>query len=266
MNRWEIREGSCFAEQWPEVNHVLCDPPYEAECHSKNMRRMTGAGLEIREQLNFAQISEEERMEVGRRMKCASGWSAIFCQVEAVSAWENAITTGPHCMSDKCDPVRGKTDCGCHCDACSLAHVYRRTCIWLKPDPMPQLSGDRPGMGYESIVCSHRAGRSSWNGGGTAGVFTHLKNPGIRTFQHPTEKPLALMIELVEKFTNPGDLILDPFCGSGSTGVAAIRLGRRFIGYEKNPEYANLARERLTAEETGNTLEGLQTGQESLFK
>jgi DNA modification methylase len=73
------------------------------------------------------------------------------------------------------------------------------------------------------------------------------------------------MLDLVRDFTNHGDLILDPFSGSGTTGVAAIRTGRRFIGYEKNPEYARLARERLTAEGTGNTLEGLQTGQQPLL-
>jgi DNA modification methylase len=61
------------------------------------------------------------------------------------------------------------------------------------------------------------------------------------------DKPLGLMERLVRLFTNPNDLILDPFAGSGTTGVAAIRLGRRFIGWEKDPKYHAIAVKRLTA-------------------
>lgn len=61
---------------------------------------------------------------------------------------------------------------------------------------------------------------------------------------HPTQKPVALMAYLIEKLTNTGDLILDPFCGSGTTGVACIQTGRRFIGIEVDPGYADIARAR----------------------
>ena len=60
-----------------------------------------------------------------------------------------------------------------------------------------------------------------------------------------TEKPLSLMEKLIRDFTDPGDLILDPFAGSGTTGVAAIRLGRRFIGWERDPKYHAIAVKRL---------------------
>lgn len=50
---------------------------------------------------------------------------------------------------------------------------------------------------------------------------------------------------LVRLFSDPGELILDPFAGSGTTGVAAVRLGRRFVGWEMNPVYADIARRRL---------------------
>jgi site-specific DNA-methyltransferase (adenine-specific) len=55
------------------------------------------------------------------------------------------------------------------------------------------------------------------------------------------------MERLVRLFSDQGELILDPFTGSGSTGVAALRLGRRFAGWEMNPEYAEMARRRLAA-------------------
>ena len=86
----------------------------------------------------------------------------------------------------------------------------------------------------------------------------------------------ALMLALVADFTDgatdldavvglPGDLILDPFAGSGTTGVAALRLGRRCILIEKDPKYAALCRERMTAEESSSTLQAKRAGQEPLF-
>jgi DNA modification methylase len=62
---------------------------------------------------------------------------------------------------------------------------------------------------------------------------------------HPTVKPLALMAHLVKLVTPPGGLILDPFAGSGSTGVAAVREGFRFVGIEQSEEYAEIAAKRL---------------------
>ena len=62
---------------------------------------------------------------------------------------------------------------------------------------------------------------------------------------HPTQKPVRLMERIVEMFTNSDDLVLDFCMGSGSTGVACMNLGRRFIGIEKDAEYFNLAKTRI---------------------
>ncbi len=62
---------------------------------------------------------------------------------------------------------------------------------------------------------------------------------------YPTQKPLALLDRIVKASTNPGDLVLDPFCGSGTTLVAAMRLGRRWIGIDQSPEAVAIARDRL---------------------
>ena len=62
---------------------------------------------------------------------------------------------------------------------------------------------------------------------------------------HPTQKPITLFSPLVADFSNPGDLILDPFCGSGTTLVAAAMLGRRYIGIEIEEKYVKIAEERL---------------------
>jgi len=68
----------------------------------------------------------------------------------------------------------------------------------------------------------------------------HLQN-------HPNEKPLSLMVKLVTMLTNPGDTVLDPFMGSGTTGVACVQLGRNFIGCEIDPKYFAIAEKRIHA-------------------
>src|SRR2546425_975186 len=64
---------------------------------------------------------------------------------------------------------------------------------------------------------------------------------------HPTQKPEALLHRVLLASTKPGDIVLDPFFGTGTTGAVAKRLGRRFIGIERDPAYAALARQRIAA-------------------
>jgi len=71
---------------------------------------------------------------------------------------------------------------------------------------------------------------------------------------HPTVKPLALMRYLCRLVTPPGGLILDPFMGSGSTGVAAVQEGFRFAGIELDAEYLEIARRRIKAETNNHPL------------
>ncbi|NLE06296.1 MAG: site-specific DNA-methyltransferase, partial [Crenarchaeota archaeon] len=65
--------------------------------------------------------------------------------------------------------------------------------------------------------------------------------------KHPTQKPLYLLKRIIEASTNSGDLVLDPFCGSSTTGVAAVSLGRRYIGIDNENEYLELSVKRLTS-------------------
>jgi site-specific DNA-methyltransferase (adenine-specific) len=68
--------------------------------------------------------------------------------------------------------------------------------------------------------------------------------------KHPTQKPVALLERIILSSTNPGDIVLDPFTGSSTTGVAAVRHGRRFIGIDKSTEYLELSVKRLEEELT----------------
>ena len=65
---------------------------------------------------------------------------------------------------------------------------------------------------------------------------------------HPTQKPVKLFAKIIEDFTNNGDIVLDPFIGSGTTALAAKLLGRNYLGIEKNPEYVKIANDRLRQE------------------
>ena len=73
------------------------------------------------------------------------------------------------------------------------------------------------------------------------------------------------MLWLVEKATKPTDIILDPFCGSGTTCVAAKMLGRNYIGIDISEEYCKIARERLEAVDTGVPVKEARAGQMALF-
>jgi DNA modification methylase len=77
---------------------------------------------------------------------------------------------------------------------------------------------------------------------------------GNERTEHPTQKPLLLIEKLLTIHSNPNDLILDPFLGSGSTAVAAVKLNRRFIGIEISPKYCQIARERIAREQEQQSL------------
>ena len=72
---------------------------------------------------------------------------------------------------------------------------------------------------------------------------------------HKSQKPISLMLELVERYTREGDTIFDPFMGSGTTGVAAVQLGRNFIGCEINPDYFAIAERRIKQAQEARQLE-----------
>jgi site-specific DNA-methyltransferase (adenine-specific) len=79
-----------------------------------------------------------------------------------------------------------------------------------------------------------------------------LPTPGPREKlhgRHPTQKPIALLDRVLAASAEKGDLVLDPFSGSGTTGVAALRAGCRFLGVERDPEHVELATRRLRAED-----------------
>jgi DNA modification methylase len=70
---------------------------------------------------------------------------------------------------------------------------------------------------------------------------------GANRKQHPAQKPTGVMQWLVNALTRPGELVADPFCGSGTTGIAALQLGRRFHGIETDAAFVKIAKGRIVA-------------------
>jgi DNA modification methylase len=97
------------------------------------------------------------------------------------------------------------------------------------------------------VMIAHRAGgRIRWNADDRK-VPNVMSGMPPRDREHPNEKPVEIIEQIVATHSNAGDLILDPFMGSGTTGVACARLGRRFIGIEIEPKYFNIACRRIEA-------------------
>lgn len=119
---------------------------------------------------------------------------------------------------------------------------------------------------YELMLVAMKPGAAcNWHGGND--VPNVIRIPGIKppAESHPTPKPVGLMAHFIRLHSAPGEVVLDPFAGASSSGQAALQLGRRFIGIEIEPKWAELSRERLRAEEQGSTLQARRAGQVPLF-
>ncbi len=136
--------------------------------------------------------------------------------------------------------------------------------IWRKANPMPNFKGTRFTNAHETLIWASKSDksrytfnyhamkamndelqmRSDWllpicTGG------ERLKTDGVKS--HPTQKPESLLYRVLLACSEPGDLVLDPFFGTGTTGAVAKLLGRRWIGIEREPRYVAVAEERIAA-------------------
>ena len=138
--------------------------------------------------------------------------------------------------------------------------------VWHKSNPMPNFRGRRFTNAHETLLWAARDQKSKYTFNYESmktlnddiqmrsdwhlpicGGSERLKVQGEKA--HPTQKPEALLARVVIAASNPGDLVLDPFLGSGTTGAVARKLHRRFVGIEREGRYIDLARERIAATE-----------------
>lgn len=233
----KLYHGDCrfVLEYINSVDHVITDPPYSDYVHSKSRRggatapsldgngRAAPSSFSRVKEFGFDAMTSDLRVFCGEAFgRLAYRWVLVFSDVESHKDWEIALTLGG------LDYVR----CG----------------AWVKLGATPQFTGDRPATGFEAVTIAHQRGRKRWNGGGHHAVWSHpivLNRGGNDPRLHTTQKPESLMCELVSLFSDPGESILDPFAGSGTTLIAAKRLGRKAIGIEREEKYCEVAANRL---------------------
>jgi len=219
----ELYLGDCLAvlPTLGPVDHVITDPPYDAHTASSftggRHRGRQGFAAE-KVGIAFGSLESLEWLEAAQA-QCAR-WIVAWCALEQLAAYK-AIAP----------------------------EWYVRGGFWDRTDGAPQFSGDRPAQPGEACALLHRPGKKRWNGGGRRAFWSggRSREGGNAGIGHPTPKPLWLMTSQIDLFTESGEIILDPFMGSGTTGVACANLGRRFIGIEIEPRYYEIACERIDA-------------------
>jgi len=195
----------------PKVDAVITDPPYADRTH-KMAKTNKGAG-HGKTLVTFAALSDEDFAACLREwLAAATGWCVATCDYR-------------------------------HARLAFDMPEFVRLGAWVKPNPMPQISADRPGQGFETVLILHAGEKKkAWNRGGGSGVWTI---PTVGTAEVSTQKPVALLRAFVSDFTSYGEVVADPFMGSGTTGVACMELGRRFVGIERDPERFDIACRRI---------------------
>jgi site-specific DNA-methyltransferase (adenine-specific) len=196
----------------PKVDAVITDPPYAEKTHKGALtNKGSGAGVQL---VTFAALDDDGFLAVMEScLAAANGWVIATCD------YRHAALMYQH-------------------------KRFVRLGAWVKPNPMPQISGDRPGQGFEAVLVLHSGGRTKmWNRGGGAGVWTFPTEGGGT--EVPTQKPVGLASAFVSDFTAHGETVCDPFMGSGTTGVASVKAGRAFVGIEREPRHFDIACRRI---------------------
>lgn len=219
------------------MDHIITDPPYARDVYQRLRAPNTHPGSETPRRMGirnhqYSSMSIEKLAagDIGfidemidplsiEFARLTRRWALVFSDAESIHRWRQQL------------------------EAAGMRYV--RTGAWVKHDPMPQFTGDRPSVGFEPCTIVHAQGPMRWNGGGLPATWRYGTVKTNRP-DHPCPKPLPLMRKLIEQFTDPGETILDPFAGSGTTLLAARQLGRKAIGIELNEEYVKVAIDRLT--------------------
>lgn len=220
-----------FLGRWQEalahvdaVDAIICDPPYGARTHEGHNAaiQQTGSvtGQETMTPINYDAVtpSEVAAFVESWAPRC-SGWMAVMTSHDLIGCWEQAFR-----------------------DAKRLPFA---------PVPIiqkrPRLLGDGPASWAVYLMVSRPRTREMRTWGCLPGAYEAPteKNVGIAG-----AKPVSLMQSIVRDYSRPGDLVCDPFLGSGTTALAALQEGRRFVGAEQKREHYDIALSRVSAGHT----------------
>jgi site-specific DNA-methyltransferase (adenine-specific) len=225
-----IKAGDC-RDNWDLLSTgdvMITDPPYRAHVHKNAVSQSAKGGVRNRD-FGFDHLDAGLRRYICKLAAHIPRWSVIFSDVESSWLWRLSLQ--------------------------AAGATYIRTIPWVRWS-MPQLSGDRPPTGCEMLVVAYGSGKGKkhWNGPGN---LTHFGNKCLRgRDKHPTEKPLSLMLELVDYFSDKGDMVIDPFVGAGTTSLASGILDRDFVGTEMSTTWSTYAHNRYVGNPSKRDLEG----------
>jgi len=247
MNR--IISGDCIEtmQSLPEasVDMVFADPPYnlqlEGDLHRPNNSRVDGVEEAWDRFDDFASYDRfsEAWLSAARRILKPEGTLWV------IGSYHNIFRVGARLQD--------------------LGFWILNDVVWRKTNPMPNFRGRRFTNAHETMIwCAReREGRYRFNYEAMKSLNDDLQmrsdwllpicsggerlKDGEGKKAHPTQKPEALLHRVILASTQPGDLVLDPFFGTGTTGVVAKRLGRNYIGIERDPGYIAAAEKRLSA-------------------
>ncbi len=241
-----ILVGDCIAimESLPEasVDMVFADPPYnlqlKGELHRPNNSRVDGVDDAWDQIGDFAAYDRFTRAWLTAARRALKPDGTIW----VIGSYHNIFRVGS-ALQD-------------------LGYWMLNDVVWRKTNPMPNFRGRRFTNAHETMIWAARGEESKYTFNYAAmkalnddlqmrsdwlipicGGPERLKIDGKKA--HPTQKPEALLHRVILAGSRPGETILDPFFGSGTTGAVAKRLGRRFIGIERDPDYAAIAKERI---------------------
>ena len=189
------------------VDCVITDPPYDQRTHDGAMYE----GGKATSKIDFEPL--DVRRAVPMMLGAAKRWVVAFCTLEMLGEYQ-AIS----------------------------GDAWIRSGLWRSPNRAPQFTGDRPAVPADGVAIMHGAGKKHWNGGGHHAYWEHPTEQQGRS--HPTQKPLGLMVELLEAFTDFGESVLDPYAGSGTTLLACHQLGRTCVAVEQLPSYCDVIKAR----------------------
>jgi modification methylase len=245
----EVLVGDCVQvmARLPEasVDLVFADPPYNLQLAGELLRpnnsRVDGVEEEWDRFAGFADYDRFTRAWLAAAQRLLKPSGALW----VIGSYHNIYRVGA-ILQD-------------------LGYWILNDIVWRKTNPMPNFRGRRFTNAHETLLwCARSADarytfnyeamkalnddlqmRSDWLLP-VCGGPERLKRGGKKA--HPTQKPEALLHRVILASTRPGDTVLDPFFGTGTTGAVAKRLGRRFIGIERDQDYARLAQARIAEE------------------
>ncbi len=251
---WLVEEGDCLAilRSLPDacVDAIITDPPYSSGGMFRSDRMQEPSAKYMN---TGTKIRRPEFAGDNRDQRSFGYWCSLWlgeCQRVARPGAPLCVFSDWRQLAVVSDVVQAG------------GWIWRGIAVWDKTEAC------RPAMGRfasqsEFLVWGSNGAMPSDRGVGCLPGVLRVPVTHDDKF-HITGKPTELLLQVVEICT-PGGIILDPFCGSGTTGVAAIRRGCRFIGIEREPAYVVIARERLLAEENGSSVAARQAGQIPLF-